>query len=168
MRELLEKHRAQQQEQNRQWAEQEQARRRQQEQNRQWAEEEYARRMQERERQAESYVNRPSGSASSGAAGGTGAGAGQGNKALACLSYLGALCALPYLFTPQDRFARYHAKQGLKLFLFGVVADILTLTGLIGALVNLFRFYLIFKGISTASQGRMEPLPYIGEIGDKP
>ncbi len=160
MRQLLEKHRRQQQEQARRWAEQEQARRKQQEQNQQWAEEEYARRQEEKERQAQQYVNRPASARPESAA------SSQGNKALACLSYLGALCALPYFLTPQDRFARYHAKQGLKLLLFGIAADVLGgLTG-VGWILSLFRFYLMYKGISAASQGRMEPLPYIGDLGE--
>ena len=160
MKARLEEQRQRQQEKNRRWAEQEYERRRQQEENRRWAEEEYARRQAERERQAQSYVNRPS------AAGST-AGAAEGNRALAAISYLSVLFAVPYLFAPQDEYARYHARQGLKLFVFSILADVLGgLTG-IGWLVSLFRLYLIYKGMSNALNGRKEPLPYIGTIGEQ-
>jgi len=160
LREILEKHRRQQQEQNRQWAEQEKARREQQASNRKWAEEEYARRQAERERQAQQYVNRSRTGYQTGSAAGT------GNKALASLSYLSVLFALPYFLTPDDQYAKYHARQGLKLFIFGILADILGgLTGL-GWIVTLARFFFMYKGISNAASGKMEPLPYIGTIGD--
>ncbi len=160
LRRRLEEQRKRNREQNRQWAEQEKARREQQASNRKWAEEEYARRQAERERQAQQYVNRSRTGYQTGSAAGT------GNKALASLSYLSVLFALPYFLTPDDQYAKYHARQGLKLFIFGILADILGgLTGL-GWIVTLARFFFMYKGISNAASGKMEPLPYIGTIGD--
>ncbi|MBQ9250597.1 MAG: hypothetical protein IJ179_09565 [Oscillospiraceae bacterium] len=161
LREILERHRREQQEQNRQWAEQEKARREQQASNRQWAEQEYARRQAEKERQAQQYVNQSRTGYQTGSSA-----AGTGNKALASLSYLSVLFALPYFLTPDDQYAKFHARQGLKLFVFGILADILGgLTGL-GWIVTLARFFFMYKGISNAAGGKMEPLPYIGTIGD--
>ena len=163
LREILEKHRQQQQEQNRQWAEQEKARREQQANNREWAEKEYARRQAEKERQAQQYVNQSSTSYRTDST--TGA-ASQGNKALSCLSYLSVFFALPYFLTPEDKYARFHARQGMKLFFFGIAADILGgMTGL-GWIVSLARLFFMAKGISNAYNGKMEPLPYIGTLGD--
>ena len=91
---------------------------------------------------------------------------GEGNKALAALSYLSVLFAIPYIFTPQDRFAKYHAKQGLKLFIFGIIADVVgALTGF-GWIVTLLRLYMIYKGMTNALNGRREPLPWIGTLGE--
>lgn len=171
LRQRLEEQRRRSQEQNRQWAEQErmrreeqaareEARRKQQEEDRRWARQEYERR--QAEQRADSYqpetAYRSAGGIDS---------SGEGNKALAALSYLSVLFALPYIFTPQDRFAKFHAKQGLKLFIFGILADILG--SLIGFawIVTLARLYLIYKGMSNALNGRAEPLPYIGTIGDQ-
>ena len=159
LREKLERQRAEQRERNRQWAEQEKERREKQQQNRQWAEEEYARRQAERERQAESYVNRSSSVANDRTA------AGDGNKLFGALSYLSFLFVLPHLLCPQDRFAKFHAKQGLKLFVFSIICDALSVTGF-GAILTLLRLYLIYKGMSNALNGRMEPLPWIGGIGE--
>ena len=76
------------------------------------------------------------------------------------------LFAIPYFLAPNDKFVRFHAKQGMKLFLFGIVADVLgALIGL-GWLATLFRLYLIYKGMSNALSGKKEELPVIGNIGE--
>ena len=155
-----EESRRRQQEQSRQWAEKEQQRRQQQEQSRQWAEQEYARRQAERENAARNYTYRstlnranPGKTADSG-------------KLFAALSYLSFLFVLPHIFCPQDEFAKFHAKQGLKLFIFTILADTLgALTGF-GWILSLLRFYFIYKGMSNAFSGVEEPLPYIGNIGN--
>ena len=171
MRRRLEEQRKRAQEQNRQWAEQEKrrreeqaareaARKEQQEQARREAEEEYKRR--KAEQAAQQAAQQSSHSSAY-----YGASAGEGNKALAALSYLSVLFALPFLFTPQDEYAKYHGRQGLKLFLFGIAADILAAMIGLGWIATLARLYLMYKGITNALNGRKEPLPYIGTIGDK-
>lgn len=182
MNEILERHRKLQQEKNRQWAEQEYERRQKQENNRRWAEEEYARRQAQREleeeqrrREAEARVREAEARAREAEARARAATraaspdygqTGRGNTALAALSYISALFLVPMVFTPEDQFARYHAKQGLRLFLFGMLADLIGgLTG-IGWVISLFRVFCIIKGISNAIQGKKEPLPFIGTIGN--
>ena len=165
MRRRLEEQRKRAQEQNRQWAEQEkkrreeqaareEARRIKQAEARRRAQEEYERRKAEQANyQSQSYY--------------TGTQTGEGNKALATLSYLSILFALPYFFAPQDEYAKFHARQGFKLFLFGIAADILASLIGIGWIATLARLYLMFKGMSNALNGKKEPLPYIGTLGDK-
>ncbi len=158
LREKLERQRAEQQEQSRRWAEQERERREKQAANRQWAEEEFARRQARQEEQAQNYVNRDSA--------GAGDKSGQGSKILASLSYLSFLFILPRIFAPEDRFAKFHARQGMKLFILGILADIAgSIIGL-GWIVSLARFYLIYKGMTNALNGSTEPLPWIGNIGE--
>ena len=169
LRRRLEEQRKRSQEQNRQWAEQErvrreeqaareEARRKQQEDDRRWAEEEYRRRQAE-ERTRSSFD--PDGTVRSRAGV---SGAGEGNKALAALSYLSAMFLLPYIFTPNDAYAMFHAKQGLKLFVFGCVIDVISWFTGIGWIAWLIRLYLIYKGMSNALNGRKEKLPWIGNI----
>ncbi len=159
LKEQLEEQRRARQEENRRWAEQEQERRRQQDQSRQWAQEEFARREAERQNAARNYTYRSTMNRA-GTAQST-----EGNKLFAALSYLSFLFVLPYILTPQDDFARYHAKQGLKLFIFTIVADTIgALTGF-GWILTLLRFYFIYKGMSNAFSGIKEPLPYIGNMG---
>ena len=155
-----EESRRRQQEESRQWAEQEKQRRQQQEQSRQWAEQEYARRQAERENAARNYTYRSTLNRAN-----TGKTADSG-KLFAALSYLSFLFVLPHIFCPQDEFAKFHAKQGLKLFIFTILADTLgALTGF-GWILSLLRFYFIYKGMSNAFSGVEEPLPYIGNIGN--
>ena len=169
LRRRLEEQRKRSQEQNRQWAEQErvrreeqaareEARRKQQEDDRRWAEEEYRRRQAE---QSTRSAFDPDTAVRSNAGG---VASGEGNKALAALSYLSILFALPYIFTPNDEFAKFHAKQGLKLFVFGIVADMLAAFVGLGWIVTLIRLYLIYKGMTNALNSRKEKLPWIGDI----
>ena len=155
----LEEQRRRQQESNRQWAEQERARRQRQEADRQWAKEEYERRQQERAQQEEADAVQRAVSEENAAAG---TARRSGNRALAVLSYFSVLFTLPYFFAPQDEFTMYHARQGLRLFLFSLVVDIVGSLFSLGWLGSLVRIYLIIKGVSNASEGKKEPLPFIG------
>ena len=74
---------------------------------------------------------------------------------------------LPRFFCPEDEFARYHARQGLVLFIFGVICDAISAAVPIGWVLTLFRLYCIYKGMTNALNDRMEPLPYIGRYGEK-
>ena len=162
LRRKLEEQRRVQQEANRRWAEQEQERRRQQEESRRWAEEEFARRQAEKQQQAQADMR---GTVYRSTVRDMGAASGESNKLFAALSYISFLFVLPFILTPQDGFAKFHARQGLKLFIFSVIADALgALTGF-GWIFTLLRLYLIYKGMSNAFNGREEPLPYIGNIG---
>ena len=171
-REVMDRHRKLQQEKSKQWAEQEKARRDQQEQNRRWAREEYAKRQAQREVEAEVKARdearrreeaqqssrrqaRPNAPQAS-----TG-----GNTALAALSYFSVFFALPFIFAPQDEFAVFHAKQGMRLFVFSAIADVIAKIIPFGWVLSLFRIYCIIKGITSALNGKKEPLPYIGTIG---
>lgn len=177
VREVMERHRRLQQEKNKQWAEKEKERREQQRENRRWAQEEYAKRQAEREveaeqrrqeaerRRAEEEKRRretvPPKSGASGAA------AGSGNRALAALSYLDILFALPFFLAPNDAHAKFHAKQGLRLYIFTFVTRILKYITPFGWIFTLIHIYLIYKGMTNALAGKKEPLPYIGTIGSK-
>ena len=167
VRQRLEEQRKARQEENRRWAEQEEARRQQQEQSRQWAaEKEQERRQQqeqrrqaEREEAARNYTYRSTLNRVDSKKGA------DSSKLFGALSYLSFLFVLPYIFCPQDDFARFHAKQGLKLFIFTLLSDTIgALTGF-GWILTLLRFYFIYKGMTNAFNGVREPLPYIGNIG---
>lgn len=86
------------------------------------------------------------------------------NKIMAALSYLGALFILPYIFSDKDDFALFHAKQGLILFVAGIVAKIVASIFGLSWLVNIAKIYFIYKGISNVLNGKKEALPYIGTI----
>ena len=140
-------------------------RKRQQENSRKWAETEYAQRQKTKEEQARNFTNTSDRSRSNYSDTVRGAVSNADtSKLFAGLSYFSFLFVLPYLFKGDDKFATYHAKQGLNLFIAGIIGDIAgSMLGL-GWAVALARFYMIYKGVGNAISGRKQPLPYIGNL----
>lgn len=147
----------------------EEQRRRQRENSRKWAEAEHARRQRDRDRRPGGYA------ADAGAKSGAHSrqwdegqsrysASAPANKTMAALSYLGILCFLPYFLCRDDEFAAYHARQGLGLLLFGVGANLLSTIFGLNWLVSIFWVYMIYKGMTTAAAGKLQPLPYIGSL----
>lgn len=143
----------------------EEQRRRQQANSRKWAETEYAQRQKAKEEQARNFTNTSARSGSDvyrtvrSAVNSDDAG-----KVMAGLSYFSVLFILPYLFRGNDRFAMYHAKQGMTLFAAGLVGELVgSLFGL-GWLVWLARIYMIIQGVSHVVKGEKKPLPFIGDL----
>lgn len=101
------------------------------------------------------------------------------DKVYGILSYIGILVLVP-LLAGKTQFSRYHANQGLVLFIadiiLGVMISITTLVlsplGVIGAILGgivsgvfgLCVFIMIIMGIINAANGEMKPLPIIGGI----
>ena len=127
------------------------------EENRKWAEAERRRRQQEQRAYGERDRWEParSGARPKGY---------QSNRLLAALSYIPALFILPFIFCSDDKFALYHARQGLILFAVTAAGQALGAAFGLGWIVGLMQIYWIIKGIGNASAGRMEPLPYIGNL----
>jgi uncharacterized membrane protein len=137
-------------------------RKKQQEDNKRWAEAESQRRQQQSQTGYQSYNEtssresepfRPKNA--------------QPNKLLAALSYLSVLFVLPYIFCRDDKFAMYHAKQGAILFFITALGEAIGSAFGLGWIVTLLHLYWIFKGMTTANNGKTEPLPYIGELFSK-
>jgi uncharacterized membrane protein len=106
------------------------------------------------------------------------------NKIMAILAYIGILVLIPILAAKDSKFARYHANQGLILFIAGFVGSIAVgiLSGVIlgASMVIHFLGYLscclwilwpcisfgwlalAILGIVNAANGKMKPLPLIG------
>ena len=132
----------------------EEQRKRQQANSRKWAETEYAQRQKAKEEQTRTFTSTSSRSGSDvyrtvrSAVESDDAG-----KVMAGLSYFSVLFLLPYLFRDKDKFATYHAKQGMNLFAAGIVADIVGKILGIGWFVWIARLYMIFKGVSNVAKG---------------
>lgn len=86
------------------------------------------------------------------------------NKLLAALSYVSILFLVPLLFAQDDEFAKFHAKQGARLFVCNAIGSILGSIFSIGWVVNLLLIYLMVVGIRNALNGKWEALPYIGKF----
>ena len=138
----------------------EEQRKRQQENSRKWAETEYAQRQKAQENEANMHygVNRTAENKTNNYS--------SLNKStiLAAMSYFSALFVVPYLCAKDDRFAMYHAKQGMSLFIAGIAAEVITSILGLKWIVNIARLYFIYKGVYNVFSNRMEPLPLIGNL----
>lgn len=86
------------------------------------------------------------------------------SKALSVLSYFSILFLIPMIFGKSDKNANFHAKQGLRLFIFNIITDIAAAAFAPLGLLKLFGVYCMVKGILNAVNDRQEPLPYIGNL----
>ncbi len=102
------------------------------------------------------------------------------NKVMAVLSYIGILVLIPIFAAPHSRYARFHANQGLVLFLGEIAAMIVVailgaIAGaiffLFGILFTLLGFFLSIAfiilsimGIVNAATDKAKELPIIGKI----
>jgi len=99
------------------------------------------------------------------------------NKVMGILAYLGILVLVPILAAKDSPFAKYHANQGLVLFLLEIVLwisiSVLSIVfsmislGFINfflGLLHLVPLVLLILGIINAAAGKCVPLPVIGGI----
>jgi uncharacterized membrane protein len=93
------------------------------------------------------------------------------NKAIAAIGYIGILCLIPLFAKKDSPFAQYHGKQGLILFIaeviLGFVWVIPFLGWAIGGIGELLGFILFIIGLMNALNGKMVPLPVIGQMAEK-
>lgn len=97
------------------------------------------------------------------------------DKVFGALGYVGILFLIP-LLAGKSEFTRFHANQGLVLFLaeivIGIVAGIISVIpfvgwiigGILSGVVGLASLIFMILGIVSAAQGEMKPLPVIGGI----
>ncbi|GEM_PF-370425 len=88
------------------------------------------------------------------------------NKAIAALAYL--IFFLPLLAAQDSSYARFHANQGLLLFILGFGGNtILTIIPILGWILipffSLFVIILAVMGILNAVNGKAKDLPLIGQ-----
>lgn len=95
------------------------------------------------------------------------------NKWYGVLAYLSILCLIPLFAAKSSPFAQFHAKQGLVLFLGGVVLNIVSvavpsdLIGLIVSLASLVLGVMSLIGLINAFQGKMWEMPVVGDVAKK-
>ena len=153
----------------------EEERRKKQAENRQWAKEEYARRKQEREadeaRKAEEARERARARAENYDANkysASGMSYTEGNsKFFAAASYVSLGFLLQKMFLPDDEFAKYHSKQGERLFICGIVAEVIGSAFGLGWIPILLRLGYTMRGIANAKAGEETELPYINSLFKK-
>lgn len=101
------------------------------------------------------------------------------NKVMGILAYLGILCLVPIFAAKNSPYARFHANQGLVLFIaeiaygivYGILAVVFAFIPVIGLIVIallglasiVFVVFLVI-GIMNACSGEPKKLPIIGGI----
>lgn len=172
-REEAERRRAERQAYDRLWAENEQRRRREEEEFRRRKEEQEQRRREFEEGKARVFVDRDGSQNvqlgdkvrdffNSDAVNQMEKGVEQaGGKVLPILSYLGPLCFLS-LILGNDKFTKFHAGQGVRLFIWGAILQGVGSMFGVGWAFGVFQVLMAIIGIKNAVNGEEKKLPYIG------
>ncbi len=101
------------------------------------------------------------------------AGGGKRNTAMAIIAYIIFFVPLLTGDSKKDPFVKYHVKQGLVLFIAGVIIAVVNriipffFWSVIDTLLNLGTLILLIIGIVNAANGKEEPLPVIGKFADR-
>ena len=92
-------------------------------------------------------------------------------KFFGVISYVSFLCVITLILKKDNKFALYHARQGLVLFVMEVAAFILSIIPFLGWLIGIFGYALFLLvsvwGIIQAALGVYCRLPVISKISDK-
>ncbi|MDD5282283.1 MAG: hypothetical protein PHF69_06320 [Candidatus Omnitrophica bacterium] len=92
-------------------------------------------------------------------------------KFFAVISYVSFLCIISLILKKDNKFALYHARQGLVLFVMEVAAFILSIIPLLGWLIWIFGYALFLLvsiwGIMQAALGIYCRIPIVTEISEK-
>lgn len=91
----------------------------------------------------------------------------EANKKIAALSYIWILCLVPLLGKRNSKFAQFHAKQGLILFIVEIVASLLVWFPLFGQLLMLVLLVVSVMGIIKALNGEWWEAPFLHEWSKK-
>ncbi|MDP4001407.1 MAG: hypothetical protein Q8P83_04170 [bacterium] len=93
------------------------------------------------------------------------------NKLMAVLAYLGILIVIPFLVSPQDKYVKFHLKQGAVLLITWIIIWALTFIEIpfnfLTPLLSLGAFVLTIMGIINALTDKEKELPLIGHLGNK-
>ena len=92
----------------------------------------------------------------------------ENNKVMAVLSYIWILFLVPLLAAKDSKFARFHANQGLVLFLAGIASGVVAVIPILGWILSvvcsIVLTVLMILGIINAATGKAKELPIIGKI----
>lgn len=95
----------------------------------------------------------------------------QEGKFFAVISYISFLCIVSLILKKNNKFALYHAKQGLVLFIFEVISFILSIIPILGWLIKTFGIvvFAIFSiwGMLQSLMGKYNRFPIISTIADQ-
>ena len=92
-------------------------------------------------------------------------------KFFAVISYISFLCVVTLILKKDNKFALFHAKQGLVLFVLEVAAFILSIIPFFGWLIRIFGYALFLLaslwGILQSALGIYSRMPVVTKISEK-
>lgn len=90
---------------------------------------------------------------------------------IAIFSYVGILCLVPLFTRQDDPFVKFHAKQGLVLFIAEIITSVFSWIPFIGwyfaPLLWIIWIILSIIGIMNVMNSKKKPLPVIGQFAKK-
>lgn len=89
------------------------------------------------------------------------------NKLVAALSYVGILVFVPLLLKKDSKYAYEHAKQGLMIFIAGLVGSFVFWIPLIGWALAIALFIVDVIALVKCLQGEFWEVPGIGPLRNK-
>lgn len=92
------------------------------------------------------------------------------SKMAAVLSYIPLLCFIPLLNMKENKDARFHARQGVLLFLIELLAAIFLIDGISGFVfkaILIAGIILSIAGVYLSLQGKKFRIPVISDIVEK-
>lgn len=91
----------------------------------------------------------------------------ESNKLFAMFSYIGFLFIVPLIIAPDSQYARFHANQGINLFvaqiICGLVCTIPVIGWVLGGIAEVASVVLVIIGILNAVTGNAKELPIVGK-----
>lgn len=97
----------------------------------------------------------------------------QSGKAMAILSYFGILSLIPYFSEKNNQYVRFHAVQGVNLFIVNTILMAVSslINNFVGSLLSwpfsiasIFLWILEILGVVYAAKGEQKELPLISKI----
>ncbi len=89
------------------------------------------------------------------------------NRVIAAISYAWILCLVPLLAKRKSKFAQFHAKQGLVLFIGELVGSLLFWFPFFGQVLMLVFVVISILGIVKALNGEWWKIPYVYDWSKK-
>lgn len=83
------------------------------------------------------------------------------NKNVAALSYIWVLCLVPLLGRRNSKFAQFHGKQGLVLFIVEIIAGFFVWFPILGQLLMLGLLVISVVGLIKTLNGEWWKIPYL-------
>jgi len=91
----------------------------------------------------------------------------EANKIIAAMSYVWILCLVPLLLKRKSKFAQFHAKQGLLLFIVEIFGWLIFWIPFIGWALLFIVIFFSLLGIKKAMAGKYWAMPFIGKYVNK-